>query len=310
MLGALLATILFSFSAVFATRTARLMGGTEANFWRLSLASLGLGLYTLTLHSDFGGPAFPLFFISGVIGFGVGDVALFQALPRLGSRLTVLVVHCLAAPLGAALEWLWLGTTLTWAELGYGALILMGVVMAIAPDKRVVLPRRTLWIGASFGALAALGQGGGAVLSRKAFEVGRLANDCPDGLAAASQRSVGGLIVAGICLLVVKRAWLPGVRQIRSAAEPDLVASVRVKWRGAWAWVLLNALTGPALGVGCFQWALKTTPTGVVLPIVALTPLMIVPLAFWLEGEKPSRRSLLGGALAVAGAVGLAGGRG
>ena len=29
---------------------------------------------------------------------GLGDVALFQAYPRLGSRLTILIVHCLAAP--------------------------------------------------------------------------------------------------------------------------------------------------------------------------------------------------------------------
>jgi drug/metabolite transporter (DMT)-like permease len=42
-----------------------------------------------------------------------------------------------------------------------------------------------------------------------------------------------------------------------------------------------------------------------VLPIVALTPLVIIPFSYHLEGERPSRRSLLGGALAVCGAAGL-----
>ena len=42
MLGAVLATILFAFSAVSGARVAKLMGGTEANFWRLSLATLFL----------------------------------------------------------------------------------------------------------------------------------------------------------------------------------------------------------------------------------------------------------------------------
>jgi drug/metabolite transporter (DMT)-like permease len=43
-----------------------------------------------------------------------------------------------------------------------------------------------------------------------------------------------------------------------------------------------------------------------VLPIVATTPLVIIPLSYLLEGERPSRRSLAGGAIAVAGAVALA----
>jgi drug/metabolite transporter (DMT)-like permease len=59
------------------------------------------------------------------------------------------------------------------------------------------------------------------------------------------------------------------------------------------------------LGVGCYQWALATTPAGIVLPIVATTPLAVIPLAMLLDGEKPSLRSLLGGLLAVIGATAL-----
>jgi drug/metabolite transporter (DMT)-like permease len=78
------------------------------------------------------------------------------------------------------------------------------------------------------------------------------------------------------------------------------------KWRAAWLWVVLNGLAGPALGVSCYQWALKTTPTGIVLPIVAITPLVIIPFARYVEGERPTIRSLLGGLIAVAGAAALA----
>jgi drug/metabolite transporter (DMT)-like permease len=56
---------------------------------------------------------------------------------------------------------------------------------------------------------------------------------------------------------------------------------------------------------GCYQWALATTPSGIVLPIAATTPLMAIPIAYLLEGERLSRRSLAGGTLAVAGAVAL-----
>jgi len=49
--------------------------------------------------------------------------------------------------------------------------------------------------------------------------------------------------------------------------------------------------------------ALETTPTGVVLAVVALTPIFVVPLAWLFEGEKPSLRSLIGGIVGVGGVV-------
>ncbi|MFA5264632.1 MAG: hypothetical protein WC378_12495 [Opitutaceae bacterium] len=51
---------------------------------------------------------------------------------------------------------------------------------------------------------------------------------------------------------------------------------------------------------------LFTTPSAIVLPIVACTPLVIVPLSYWIEGEHPTKRSLLGGVVAVGGAIALA----
>jgi drug/metabolite transporter (DMT)-like permease len=66
-----------------------------------------------------------------------------------------------------------------------------------------------------------------------------------------------------------------------------------------------NGLAGPVLGVGCYQWALATTPSGIVMPIAATTPLLAIPIAWWLEHDRPSARSLLGAAVAVAGCIAL-----
>jgi len=41
------------------------------------------------------------------------------------------------------------------------------------------------------------------------------------------------------------------------------------------------------------------------LPIVATTPLVVIPFAKVVEGEQPTRRSLIGGVIAVIGAVAL-----
>jgi drug/metabolite transporter (DMT)-like permease len=42
-----------------------------------------------------------------------------------------------------------------------------------------------------------------------------------------------------------------------------------------------------------------------VLPIAATAPLLAIPIAFWLEGDRPTRRAIIGGVLAVAGCIAL-----
>lgn len=303
MLGAVLATILFAFSAVSGARVAKLMGGTEANFWRLSLATLFLAAMAHGFGAGLAGNGFYIFILSGCIGFGLGDVSLFQAYPRLGSRLTILIVHCLAAPFAGLVEWLWLGTTLSAAQIACGVVILAGVAVALAPEHESHEARRQFGIGIFFAVLGAIGQGGGVVLSRKAYELCRLAEQPMDGITAAYQRILGGVIISGLALLVVKRQFL--LARSEAAASPDDMSTTE-KWRKSGKWIVFNALAGPTLGVSCYQWALKTTPSAVVLPIVALSPLVVMPFARWLEQERPSKRSTIGAVIAVAGAVALA----
>ena len=307
MLAAFLTTVLFSISAVCGNRTAKLLGGTEANFWRLCFAAGLLAVYAHLFGSGLTGGALPIFFVSGCIGFGIGDMALFQALPRLGSRLSVMLTLCLSSPIAALMEWVWLGTGLSWMEIVCGLVILGGVALALAPAGHVQGPRREMVWGLSFGLVAAVCQALGAVLSRKAFALARMAGEEIDGITAAYQRILGGVAVGAVFLLFVKRdSILDTLMGGAGGGEAASDQSQSNRWRRAWPWVLLNGLAGPALGVSCYQWALKTTPTGVVLPIVAITPLVIIPFSYHVEGERPTVRSLAGGALAVAGAAALA----
>jgi len=293
-------------SAVCGNRSAKLLGGTEANFWRMGFAAILLGLYGEIFGIGLAGSAFPIFLISGCIGFGIGDMALFQALPRLGSRLSVMLTLCLSSPLAAFLEWVWLGTTLSGAEIICAIIILAGVAMALAPDKKLQVARRELTWGLGFGLIAALCQALGAVLSRKAFAVTKLAGEDIDGITAAYQRILGGVALGALMLLAVKRDSILNILSGGNGSIKNTAPDRAARWRRAWPWVLVNGLAGPALGVSCYQWALKTTPTGVVLPIVAITPLVIIPFSYHLEGERPTVRSLIGGALAVTGAAALA----
>jgi len=300
MFAAFLATFLFSISVISGHRTARIIGGVEANFWRLTCATLFLSVWAFTGGAGVSGPGFPLFLLSGLVGIGIGDAGLFQALPRLGSRLSLLIIQCLTAPIAAFIEWLWLGTTLGPTEIIGALVILAGVGVAIAPGEHIVIPRPRLMAGVAFGLLGAAGNALGVVLSRKAYAVTHENLQTLDGATAAFQRILGGLLVSAILLLFAKRQFFPLLGDADNSAS---IMPVREKWRRIWPWVLLNSLAGQTLGVSAMQWGLETTPTGVVMSIVALTPLTVIPLARVFEGERVTVRSLLGGAIAVAGVI-------
>jgi drug/metabolite transporter (DMT)-like permease len=300
--AAFLATLLFTVSVVCGHRTSKLIGGVEANFWRLALATLFLAGWAYSGGSGLGGDALPIFLVSGLVGIGLGDAALFQALPRLGSRLTVLILQCLTAPIAALTEWLWLGTTLGWPQVLCMLFILLGVGVALAPGEHLTLTRATLRSGIIFAFIGALGNAWGAVLSRKAYAVAQAAGETVDGGTAAFQRIVGGVLVAAILLLIAKRQF---VRLPEDVGDVFDTTSARDKWRRIWPWVTMNSLAGQTLGVSAMQWALETTPTGIVMSIVALTPLTVIPFARMFENEKVSARAVVGGAIAVAGVIGL-----
>ncbi|MDB6067049.1 MAG: hypothetical protein JWR26_3257 [Pedosphaera sp.] len=302
MLPSLLTTIFFSISVICGNRSAKLIGGSEANFWRLTFATVFLSLWAYSFGKGLSGETFPLFLLSGVIGIGVGDVALFQALTRLGSRLTIQLTQCLSAPFAALIEWLWLGNTLTHTQMFFSAVTLTGIAVSLSPGKHLNLTRKQVVSGVLFSIVAALGNAYGAVLSRKAYAVVSANGENIDGATAAYQRILGGLLVAGICLLVVK--W-ESIRGHVSFSEDRSTLPSKEKWKRVWPWVLANSLAGQTLGVSCYQWAFQTTPTGIVLSIVALTPLVAIPFTWVMEKERPSVHSIIGAVIAVAGVVGL-----
>ncbi|RME66964.1 MAG: EamA family transporter [Verrucomicrobia bacterium] len=291
MIAALLTTVLFAATAVFARRAALALGATLANFCRLLLAAGLLGLWTWWFGRG-AGLAFEWFFLSGLAGFGLGGLMMFQALPRAGSNLSMLIVQTGSGIVALIVERLWLGTTLTPAQLACVLAVVAGVAIGLAPRALPAVSRRTLLLGAGCAGLSAVGQGLGAVLSRRAFAAARDLGGTVDPGTAAFERALAGLLVAGLALFVAHR-------QARALHVP-LRADRRAK---AWPWVLANTMAGPVLGVACFQWALSTTPAGIVQPIVAAAPLLTAPIA-WRFGEAiPRGHYFLGASLAVGGAA-------
>jgi drug/metabolite transporter (DMT)-like permease len=298
VLPAFLSSFFFALNATCANHSIRLLGTLRANLSRLVIGTLCLGLFAHTLGGGFRSAGTAWFFLSGAIGLGLGDLGTYGALPLLGSRLTVLMVQCLAAPLAALGEWWWLGTRLSGTQMACGAVILSGVAVAVVPSRSNPPHVRVRPMGFVFGFIGACGQGlGAALVSRKAATVAAAAGESVSnvtfGLTAAYERLLAGLAFT-LC-------WFLVLRLI--GRLPRANGAARTPGRAPWLWTLANGLAGPVAGVGAYQWALATTPSGIVLPIVATTPLVSIPIAFWLEGDRPTRRSVVGGVIAVAGCI-------
>jgi drug/metabolite transporter (DMT)-like permease len=302
MIAAFLATLLFAVSAVCGYRSSKQIGGAEANLWRVCLAAFFLGLWANTFGSGLAGDAFPVFLLSGFLGVGLGDTGYFQALPRLGSRRTVLLVQCCTAPFAALIEWLWLGTKLNLPEIFCITVILIGVAIALAPGDHLKISSRELRLGIAFSLFAAFCGALGTVMSRKAFAVAHAAGQFPDAGTTGYQRVLGGILIPAIILIVVK--WRSAHAHGGVFEEKTRQVS-REKWGRIWPWVLGNSLAGQTLGMSCFQWAIEKTPAGIVTAIVALTPVILLPMTRIVDGEKIGVRSLVGALIAVAGVIGL-----
>jgi len=293
MFPSLLTVILFSLSAVAGERTARAWGGQRGNMLRLALALAIMGSVTLaafpaSLHAQVTG----WLLLSGAIGFGVGDIALFLAYNRVGARLAVLLNLCTAPVWAALFEWGWLGTLITGRQCLAGLVILTGVAIAVSSRAPAGRPRSgSFAVGVLCGLAAGMGQGVGAVISRKAIENADALGVALNGFSAAAQRVGGGF---GIALL----AYALTCRWDRNTPWPSQGRRTQ-----ATAWLVATTFAGPILGVSAFQWALASTSAGVVLALVATTPIALIPLALWIDKEAIRPASVAGALLGVAGVL-------
>ena len=132
--------ILFAFSAICNTKVSRLMDQITANLIRLIFATFILGLATIIIEpKSFHPEASTWLLFSGIVGFGIGDIALFMALSKIGSRLTILINFCTATLVGALSDWIWLGDTIKKENIIFIISILAGLSLALLPKN----PRTT-----------------------------------------------------------------------------------------------------------------------------------------------------------------------
>ncbi len=283
--AALTTAAIWAVTSVLFTLAGRQIPALAVNLFR-SLIATALLAVTLKLTSGAmwptGAGRIPVLdlALSGLIGLAIGDTLLFQSYVWLGPRIASLMM-ALAPPLSAVGALVLLGERLGGTAIAGMAATLGGVVWVIKerhPAGVNFHPRRRgLGLVLAFGAAAC--QAGGAILAKRGMQA-------IDPLPATLVRMASATAALALTILI-------------SGHLPRLLP--RMRERRFLRLALPASILGPYLGVWLSLVSIKLTETGVALTLMAMTPILVIPLSARVFGEHPSIRAMAGTALAVAG---------
>lgn len=285
-MAALTAAVCWTFTSLAFAAAGRRIGSLNVNLIRLAMAMVFLALYGWVVRglpwpSDAPSRTWGWLLLSGLAGFFIGDLCLFETYVLVGARLGSLMM-ALVPPMTALIGWTMLGERLALREWIGMAVTLAGIGLVLAEKhgesdaphdvKRV---RTGLFLGLG----AAAGQAVGLVLSKRGMK-------CYDAFGATQIRVLAGLS-GFIVLFAAKHRW----RSLSTA----------LRNRSGLGYTSIGAMLGPFIGVSLSLVAVQHIATGVAATIMALTPVFVIPATVWLHGERVGWRTWLGTMIAVGG---------
>lgn len=293
-LAALGAATVWTFSSLFFTIAGRRVGAFAVNRMRLVFAVLLVGAAHWLIYGQpfpSGADGYRIFWLgmSAIVGLVIGDTLLFQCYVLVGTRIGVLM-FVLGPPFGALLSWLFLGERMAPIEFVAMGLVLGGVLWVVLERQagqgdpssaESVTARRNYALGILFGVLAQLCQQANLVMSKQGLAGGYPA------LSGVMIRMLVGMVAIWL-LAVVQKEALRTIRRVRADGR-------------AAAAIFGGAFTGPFLGVWMSMIAVQSSRVGVASTLMALTPVISLPMVHFVLKEHISRRAILGTLIAMCG---------
>ena len=268
------------------TIAVRIAGPKWLNRWRLSVAFVLLLLVhwivyrtPLPFGADLG--KWGWLTLSGVIGFAISDAFLFRALLHLGAHRTSLVTSLIPVMSGL-LAWAIFGERLTLAQVLSSGAIVAGIALVISarPASQEPADRKRIALGIMF-ALGTVGaQSLRYILSKQALG--------------------GGFPVLSANVVQIMAAtlavWLAALFGGRWKKDLDVFRN-----RKAALSMIGGAIAGPFAGVTLSLVALAKAQVGIASTLMSLSPVLLLPFAYFVLKEKIGLRAVAGTALAMGG---------
>jgi drug/metabolite transporter (DMT)-like permease len=308
-LAALGTAFAWTFTALAFEYAGKRIGALRLNFLRLAVAFVFLGAYGLAARGmavPFDAPlsAWAWLGASGLVGFVLGDLCLFQAFIDIGSRLSMLV-YATAPVFTAILGFLAFGERLSPLGAGGMCLTLAGIAFVVlgkgsGGEGRPIHRARGLVLALA----ATLGQAGGLVLGK--LGAGSTTPPSAEALGAAMASPRAAIAMdpfAGTQVRVI--AGMLGFAVVLAATRSWRGVGAALKDRRAVASLTLGAFLGPFLGVSLSLLAVQSGNTGIASAIMSITPVLIIAPSAIVFKERITLREIIGSIAAVAGVFAL-----
>ncbi len=290
-IAALITAAFWTVTALAFEAAGRKIGSLVLNLLRLILGFLLLSTFTLFYRGyffpvDASAEAWFYLFISGLVGFVIGDLCLFQAFVMIGARVSMLIMSL--TPLFTALiSWIILGETLT-LQNWFGMMVTMAGISLVILKKADRSSQKGMFnrfkvgfpmVGVLLALGGSIGQGTGLVLSKFGMQE-------YDAFAASQIRVLAG-IFGFVLIFTILRRW----RDVFLA----------LTFRKSMLQMSLGAFFGPFLGVSFSLIAVKYASAGVAATLMSIVPVLIIaPSAIFLK-ENVSLKEITGAIIAVGG---------
>ena len=285
-LAALGTAICWSFTALFFSYSGRRIGSLVVSQSRLLFALLLL----ILLHFFLEGSIFPLdaapfrwgwLSVSSILGLVLGDTLLFYAFVMIGPRLSTLMMS-LVPIINTIAGWILFDELL-------GPLEILGTALAVGGVFWVVSERRR---GTDAAAERQYGRG---ILLGLGGAVGQATN-----LLTARYGLVGGYSTLSATLIRIFVAVLVlwGIALLRRSAG-EMVRSWRD--RPAFAALIAGTVVGPVLGIWLSLVAVQQARIGIASTLMALPPVLLIPIEYAIDRKPISARSIVGTLIALSG---------
>lgn len=284
-IAALSTALCWAITSTSFEHSAKKIGSVNLNLTRLLIGFVFLSMFTWATRGYF----FPMdadlktwkwLFISGIVGIVIGDLLLFEAFVLIGSRISMLIFASVP-PLSGLLAFLFLGEHMTLIQIVGMFVTLAGIAMVIlVADKdnnKVTFSHPIKGILFAFG--GALGQASGYIL-------GKVGMSGYDPFSSTQIRLVAGIVAFSI-IFTIKGHW---GKYFKSLKRKDAIATLT-----------LGSFFGPFLGISLSLYAVQRINPGVASTLTSITPVLLIPYAYFIRKEAVTFKELTGTLLALCG---------
>lgn len=261
------------------------VGSLAVNYIRLVLGFIFISIYVyftrgLMFPVDASSSNWLFLSISGLIGFFIGDLFLFQSYLEIGVRISSLIMAT-SPPITALLGFIFLNEKISSKGIIGMIITLIGISIVILSkdqDEGKLKINHSIK-GIFFAILGSFGQSLGLVFSKLGMGEYNF-------LAATQIRIIAGFISFTLLFVVLKK-----FKDVK----------VALKDKEAMKSITIGSFFGPFIGVSLSLFSLKYTTAGISSTISAITPVTIIPFSILIFKEKIKPKEILGAILSVIG---------